>query len=231
MCIRDRYIEGNFIPYFIASIFVAIYAEVMARVNRAPAPIFLTAAAVPLIPGGSLYYTMAGLVNGDESMLAESGSAAAVSYTHLDVYKRQLIYRGNRLINWCPQCKTSLSDAEVEHEDRNGKYWYFRYPAADGGEGIVVATSRPETMFADEAIAVHPDDDRYKDMVGKKVILPLMGKEIPVIADTYPDPEKGTGAVDVYKRQVYRRQSAGSIPGRAYSRCHRRHNDPFDVLP
>ncbi|MEE0516676.1 MAG: valine--tRNA ligase, partial [Anaerovoracaceae bacterium] len=106
-------------------------------------------------------------------------------------------YRGNRLINWCPKCGTSLSDAEVEHEDKNGKYWYFRYPAADGGEGIVVATSRPETMFADEAIAVHPSDERYRALVGKKVILPLVGKEIPVIEDTYPDPEKGTGAVKI----------------------------------
>ena len=108
-----------------------------------------------------------------------------------------MIYKGNRLINWCPQCGTSLSDAEVEHEDKNGMYWYFRYPAADGGEGVVVATSRPETMFGDVAIAVHPDDDRYKVLVGKKVILPLVGKEIPVIADPYPDPDKGTGAVKI----------------------------------
>ena len=99
--------------------------------------------------------------------------------------------------NWCPDCKTSLSDAEVEHEDENGKYWYFRYPAADGGEGITVATSRPETMFGDIAIAVHPSDERYKDLVGKNVILPIVGREIPVIADEYPDPEKGTGAVKI----------------------------------
>ena len=132
-----------------------------------------------------------------ERFTMDEGCSKAVKTFFIRLYEKGLIYRGNRLINWCPQCKTSLSDAEVEHEDRNGKYWYFRYPAADGGEGIVVATSRPETMFADEAIAVHPDDDRYKDMVGKKVILPLMGKEIPVIADTYPDPEKGTGAVKI----------------------------------
>ena len=85
----------------------------------------------------------------------------------------------------------------MEHEDKNGKYWYFRYPAADGGEGVVVATSRPETMFGDVAIAVHPEDERYKDLVGKKVILPLVGREIPVVADPYPDPEKGTGAVKI----------------------------------
>jgi valyl-tRNA synthetase len=108
-----------------------------------------------------------------------------------------LIYRGNRLINWCPSCGTSLSDAEVEHEDKSGKYYYFRYPGADGGEGITVATSRPETMFGDVAIAVHPDDERYKDLVGKNVIIPMVGTEIPVIADAYPDPEKGTGAVKI----------------------------------
>lgn len=132
-----------------------------------------------------------------ERFTMDEGCNKAVKTFFIKLYERGLIYRGNRLINWCPECGTSLSDAEVEHEDKSGKYWYFRYPAVDGGEGIVVATSRPETMFADEAIAVHPDDERYKDMVGKKVILPLVGKEIPVIADTYPDPEKGTGAVKI----------------------------------
>ena len=121
----------------------------------------------------------------------------AVVRFFIDLYEKGWIYKGNRLINWCPDCKTSLSDAEVEHEDENGKYWYFRYPAADGGEGITVATSRPETMFGDIAIAVHPDDERYKDLVGKTVILPVVGREIPVIADEYPDPEKGTGAVKI----------------------------------
>lgn len=132
-----------------------------------------------------------------ERFTMDEGCSKAVKAFFIKLYEKGLIYRGNRLINWCPQCGTSLSDAEVEHEDRNGKYWYFRYPAVDGGEGIVVATSRPETMFADEAIAVHPSDERYKDMVGKKVILPLVGKEIPVIEDSYPDPEKGTGAVKI----------------------------------
>ena len=133
-----------------------------------------------------------------ERFTMDEGCNNAVKAFFIKLYEKGLIYRGNRLINWCPECKTSLSDAEVEHEDRNGKYWYFRYPAADGqGEGIVVATSRPETMFADVAIAVHPDDERYKGMVGKKVILPLVGKEIPIIADSYPDPEKGTGAVKI----------------------------------
>ncbi len=132
-----------------------------------------------------------------ERFTMDEGCNKAVKEMFVRLYEKGLIYKGNRLINWCPDCGTSLSDAEVEHEDKNGKYWYFRYPGADGGEGIVVATSRPETMFADEAIAVHPDDERYKDMVGKKVILPIVGKEIPIIADSYPDPEKGTGAVKI----------------------------------
>lgn len=132
-----------------------------------------------------------------ERFTMDEGCNKAVKTFFIKLYEKGLIYRGNRLINWCPTCKTSLSDAEVEHQDRQGQYWYFRYPATDGGEGIVVATSRPETMFGDEAIAVHPSDDRYKAMVGKKVILPLVGKEIPIIADIYPDPEKGTGAVKI----------------------------------
>ena len=132
-----------------------------------------------------------------ERFTMDEGCSKAVNHFFVQLYKKGLIYRGNRLINWCPQCGTSLSDAEVEHEDKNGFYWYFRYPGADGGEGIVVATSRPETMFGDVAIAVSPEDERYKDMVGKTVVLPLVGREIPVVADPYPDPEKGTGAVKI----------------------------------
>ena len=132
-----------------------------------------------------------------ERFTMDEGCSRAVNHFFVKLYEKGYIYRGNRLINWCPECGTSLSDAEVEHEDKNGKYWYFRYPAADGGEGVVVATSRPETMFGDIAIAVHPDDERYKDLVGKNVVLPLVGREIPVIADPYPDPEKGTGAVKI----------------------------------
>lgn len=132
-----------------------------------------------------------------ERFTMDDGCNKAVIEMFIQLYNKGLIYRGNRLINWCPVCGTSLSDAEVEHEDKNGKYWYFRYPGADGGEGIVVATSRPETMFGDVAIAVHPEDEKYKHMIGKKVILPIVGKEIPIITDTYPDPEKGTGAVKI----------------------------------
>lgn len=132
-----------------------------------------------------------------ERFTMDEGCSRAVKEFFVQLYEKGLIYKGNRLINWCPVCGTSLSDAEVEHEDKNGKYWYFRYPAADGGEGLVVATSRPETMFADVALAVHPDDERYKDMIGKKVLIPLVGREIPVIADEHPDPEKGTGVVKI----------------------------------
>ena len=95
-----------------------------------------------------------------ERFTMDEGCNKAVNHFFVKLYRKGLIYKGNRLINWCPECGTSLSDAEVEHEDKNGMYWYFRYPAADGGEGVVVATSRPETMFGDVAIAVHPDDTR-----------------------------------------------------------------------
>lgn len=103
-----------------------------------------------------------------ERFTMDEGCSKAVLETFIRLYEKGLIYRGNRLINWCPSCGTSLSDIEVEHEDKTGKYYYFRYPGADGSDGITVATSRPETMFGDVAIAVHPDDDRYKDMIGKK---------------------------------------------------------------
>ncbi len=132
-----------------------------------------------------------------ERFTMDEGCNKAVVEHFVRLYEKGLIYKGSRLINWCPTCGSALSDIEVEHVDKNGKYWYFRYPAEDGGEGIVVATSRPETMFGDSAIAVHPSDERYKHLVGKNVILPLVGRKLPVIADEYPDPEKGTGAVKI----------------------------------
>jgi len=132
-----------------------------------------------------------------ERFTMDEGCNKAVNEFFVHLYNKGLIYRGNRLINWCPECGTSISDAEVEHENKKGAYWYFRYPSKDGGKDMVVATSRPETMFGDVAIAVHPSDERYKEMVGKKVLLPIVNREIPIIADTYPDPEKGTGAVKI----------------------------------
>jgi valyl-tRNA synthetase len=132
-----------------------------------------------------------------ERFTMDEGCNRAVVEFFVRLYEKNLIYKGNRIINWCPSCGTSLSDAEVEHDDKNSKYYYVRYPGEDGSDGIVVATSRPETMFGDVAIAVNPEDPRYKDMIGKKVVLPLVGKVIPVLADPYPDPEKGTGAVKI----------------------------------
>ncbi len=132
-----------------------------------------------------------------ERFTMDEGCNKAVLEMFVRLYEKGYIYKGNRLINWCPDCKTSLSDAEVEHEDKNGKYWYFKYEGTEGNDGIVVATSRPETMFGDIAIAVNPEDERYKNLVGKKVVLPIVNREIPVIADEYPDMEKGTGAVKI----------------------------------
>lgn len=132
-----------------------------------------------------------------ERFTMDEGCSRAVVKQFVNLYNKGLIYRGNRLINWCPTCGTSLSDAEVEHRDVDAKYYYIKYPGADGGEGIVVATSRPETMFGDCAVAVRPDDPRYRDMIGKKVIVPVVNREIEIIGDPYPDPEKGTGAVKI----------------------------------
>jgi valyl-tRNA synthetase len=112
-------------------------------------------------------------------------------------FEQGLIYRGNRLINWCPRCLTALSDIEVDHVDEEGELAELRYPGADGSEGVVVATTRAETMLGDTGVAVHPDDDRYRNLVGSTVVLPLLDREIPVIADEHVDPEFGSGAVKV----------------------------------
>ncbi len=113
------------------------------------------------------------------------------------LYNKGLIYRGNRIINWCPNCKTALSDAEVEHEDTEGKLWYIRYPIKGEKEFITIATTRPETMLGDLAVAVNPKDERYKNLIGKTLILPLVNKEIPIIADEYVDMDFGSGAVKI----------------------------------
>ncbi len=132
-----------------------------------------------------------------ERFTMDEGCNRAVTEFFVSLFEKGLIYKGNRIINWCPCCGTTLSEAEVEHKDRMGKYYYIRYPGEDGGEGIVVATSRPETMFGDVAVAVHPLDKRYQSIIGKNVLLPLTGRVIPVIADNFPDPAKGTGAVKI----------------------------------
>ncbi|MCQ2400068.1 MAG: class I tRNA ligase family protein, partial [Clostridia bacterium] len=121
----------------------------------------------------------------------------AVKEVFVNLYDKGLIYQGNRIINWCPCCKTALSDAEVEYEEEDSHLWHIRYNVKDSDEYITVATSRPETMLGDTAVAVHPKDKRYKDLIGKTVILPILNKEIPIIADEYVELEFGTGAVKI----------------------------------
>lgn len=127
----------------------------------------------------------------------DEGLSEAVEEVFIRLYEKDLIYRGDRIINWCPSCMTAISDAEVEHEDSDGHIWHIRYPIKDSDEFIVIATTRPETMLGDLAIAVNPDDERYTNLVGKIAILPLMNKEIPIIADSYVEMEFGTGAVKI----------------------------------
>lgn len=121
----------------------------------------------------------------------------AVEEVFVRLYEKDLIYRGDRIINWCPSCHTAISDAEVDHEDSHGHIWHIKYPIKDSNEGIVIATTRPETMLGDLAVAVHPDDERYSHLVGKTVILPLVGREIPIIADSYVEMDFGTGALKI----------------------------------
>jgi len=127
----------------------------------------------------------------------DEGCNKAVNHVFKKLYDKGLIYRGERIINWCPHCKTSISDAEVEFEEKEGSFWHLCYPLADGSGSIQLATTRPETMLGDTAVAVHPDDERYKDMVGKTVILPIVNKEIPIVADTYVEMDFGTGVVKI----------------------------------
>jgi len=132
-----------------------------------------------------------------ERFTMDEGCSKAVREVFIELYNKGLIYRGNYIVNWCSKCHTTISDIEVEHNEREGNLWYIRYPAAGGGDGAVVATTRPETMLGDVAVAVHPEDERYTHLIGKTVILPLMNREIPVIADEYVDKEFGTGAVKI----------------------------------
>ncbi len=132
-----------------------------------------------------------------ERFTMDEGCSKAVEEVFINLYKKGYIYKGSRIINWCPKCKTSLSDAEVEHEDQDGHFWHIKYPIVGTDRFLEIATTRPETMLGDTAIAVHPDDERYKDIVGKNVILPLVEREIPIVADYYVDKEFGTGAVKI----------------------------------
>ena len=132
-----------------------------------------------------------------ERFTMDEGCSKAVEEVFINLYKKGYIYKGSRIINWCPKCKTSLSDAEVEHEEQEGHFWHIKYPIVGTDRFLEIATTRPETMLGDTAIAVHPDDERYKDLIGKNVILPLVGREIPIVEDYYVDKEFGTGAVKI----------------------------------
>ncbi len=144
-----------------------------------------------------------------ERFTMDDGLSAAVEEVFIRLYDEGLIYRGNRLVNWDPKLHTAISDLEVINEEEDGSFWYFRYPLANGdltAEGkdhIVIATTRPETMLGDTALAVHPDDERYKALIGKQVELPLCGRQIPIIADDYVDPEFGTGCVKITPAHDY----------------------------
>ena len=126
----------------------------------------------------------------------DDGLSKAVRHVFVSLYKKGLIYKGSRIVNWCPHCVTALSDAEVEYQDKPGHLWHLRYPiVGEEGRYVIVATTRPETMLGDTGVAVNPNDERYKDIVGKKCILPLVGREMPIVADEYVDMEFGTGCV------------------------------------
>ncbi len=133
-----------------------------------------------------------------EAFTMNPSLSAAVKKTFVELYNKGLIYQGFRIINWCPSCNTAISDAEVDYKELDGSFWYFNYPVKDEpGRFVTIATTRPETMLGDTAVAVNPDDERYKDIVGKMLILPLVGREIPVVADEYVDKEFGTGCVKI----------------------------------
>ena len=128
----------------------------------------------------------------------DEGCSKAVQVVYIKLYEKGLIYKGSRIVNWCPVCKTSISDAEVEHEEQAGHFWHINYPVVgEEGRFVEIATTRPETLFGDTAVAVNPDDDRYKDIVGKMLKLPMTYREISVIADAYVDKEFGTGCVKI----------------------------------
>ncbi len=132
-----------------------------------------------------------------ERFTLDEGCSKAVKEVFIRLYEKGLIYRGERIINWCPHCLTSISDAEVDYSEKDGNFWHLRYPLTDGSGFIELATTRPETMLGDTAVAVHPDDERYKALVGKTVTLPIVGTEIPIIADEYVEMDFGTGVVKI----------------------------------
>lgn len=132
-----------------------------------------------------------------ERFTMDEGCSKAVEEVFIRLYEKGYIYKGSRIINWCPVCQTSISDAEVEHEEQSGHFWHIKYPVVGTNDFVEIATTRPETMLGDTAVAVHPEDDRYKHLIGKKVLLPIVNKEIPVVGDAYVDKEFGTGVVKI----------------------------------
>ncbi|MGA2192065.1 MAG: valine--tRNA ligase [Nitrospirota bacterium] len=132
-----------------------------------------------------------------ERFTMDEGLSRAVREVFVRLYEEGLIYRGDYIINWCPRCMTALSDLEVDYEDKQGKLYYIKYPLAEGGGSVTVATTRPETMLGDTAVAVNPEDERYSHIIGKSVVLPVAGRKIPIVADAYVDPAFGTGAVKI----------------------------------
>ncbi|MDR3259643.1 MAG: valine--tRNA ligase [Fusobacteriaceae bacterium] len=132
-----------------------------------------------------------------ERFTMDEGLSHAVRSIFVDLYKENMIYKGEYLVNWCPRCGTAIADDEVDHTDTKGSLWYIKYPVKNSDEFIIIATTRPETMLADTAVAVHPEDERYKNLIGKYLILPLVNREIPIIADPYVDREFGTGALKI----------------------------------
>ena len=133
-----------------------------------------------------------------ERFTMDEGCSKAVEEVFCKLHEKGLIYKGSRIINWCPVCQTSISDAEVEHEEQEGHFWHIKYPiAGEDNQFVEIATTRPETLLGDSAVAVHPDDERYQHLIGKNVILPLVNREIPVVADAYVDKEFGTGVVKI----------------------------------
>ena len=130
-----------------------------------------------------------------EAFTMDENLSAAVKHVFVKLYNEGLIYQGNRITNWCTNCQTALSDAEIEYEEQAGHFWHIKYPLADGSGVIEIATTRPETLLGDSGVAVNPNDERYKHLIGKNVILPLVNREIPIVADDYVDLEFGTGAV------------------------------------
>lgn len=132
-----------------------------------------------------------------ERFTMDEGCSKAVKEVFVNLYNKGLIYQGKRMVNWCPHCRTTISDAEVEYEDQAGHFWHLRYPFKDGSGYVELATTRPETMLGDTAVAVNPNDERYKDIIGKTLILPIVHREIPVVADEYVDVEFGTGVVKI----------------------------------